>query len=392
MVGTDRGRGPVPGRRAACDSNDLHYARSTQARTHTRNHATASFSSRTPIPRDLPQSSGHASLLLWPDWARFNLESRMAGFLLCEPTMLYNILNQTAKHSRLAETNYLYLLDVRTKREYDESHIITAQRMKQKGGEYVVPESMDLECVKYCIVYDGRTNSLEVNVELEALDNVDTSEGEEEDNVMMGAAIEGAKVLAEYTRHPVYILNGGYERFSASYHFFRTQKIFSMPQELDAFEPYPIEIVPGEVYLGTVRQACSSQIHKHLKVKAHINVCLETTPFFEGSKSKLLHIKVTDSPGEDLFSHFRLISHFMDAHIRLGSVVLVFSTLGISRSCTVVLAYLMHRNRESLRRSWAHMQNCKNNIRPNRGFVHQLVEWEKVIHGAVVTDVSDPLY
>ncbi|XP_043860812.1 serine/threonine/tyrosine-interacting-like protein 1 [Dromiciops gliroides] len=315
----------------------------------------------------------------------------MAGFLLCEPTTLYNILNQETKHSRLAETNYLYLLDVRTKREYDESHIITAQRMKQKGGEYVVPESMDLECVKYCIVYDGITNSLEVNFELEERESIENSD-EEEDNVVMGAAIEGAKVLAEHTRYPVYILNGGYERFSACYHFFRTQKIFSMPQELDAFQPYPIEIVPGQVYLGTSWQASNSQMHKHLKVKAHVNVCLETTPFFEGDKKKLLHIGVTDSPEEDLFSHFRHASHFMDAHVNLGSVVLVFSTLGISRSCTVILAYLMHRNRESLKRSWTHVQNCKNNIRPNRGFVEQLVEWEKVIHGAAVTDISDPHY
>ncbi|XP_027718095.1 serine/threonine/tyrosine-interacting-like protein 1 isoform X1 [Vombatus ursinus] len=316
----------------------------------------------------------------------------MAGFLLCEPTTLYNILNQETKHSRLAETNYLYLLDVRTKREYDESHIITAQRMKQKGGKYVVPESMDLECVKFCIVYDGITNSLDVSIELEEKDKPDSSEDEEEGNVVMGAAIEGAKVLAEHTRHPVYILNGGYERFSASYHFFRTQKIFSMPQELDAFQTYPVEIVPGEVYLGTSRQACNPQMHKHLKVKAHVNVCLETAPFFEGDKKNFLHIKVTDSPEEDLFSHFRQATHFMDAHVNLGSVVLVFSTQGISRGCTMVLAYLMHRNKESLRRSWAHVQNCKNNIRPNRGFVQQLVNWEKVIHGAVVTDISDPHY
>ncbi|XP_051847847.1 serine/threonine/tyrosine-interacting-like protein 1 [Antechinus flavipes] len=314
----------------------------------------------------------------------------MAGFLLCEPTTLYNILNQEAKFSRLAEPNYLYLLDVRTKREYDESHIITAQRMKQNEGEYIIPESMDLECVKYCIVYDGTTDSLDVKFELTLREMTESEE--DEDNVVMGAAIEGAKVLAEHTRHPVYILNGGYERFSACYHFFRTQKIFSMPQELDAFKPYPIEIVPGEVYLGTSEQACSSQIHKHLKVKAHVNVCFETTPFFQGDKNKLLRIEVTDSPEEDLFSHFRHASHFMDAHVSRGSVILVFSTLGISRGSTVILAYLMHRNRESLRRSWIHVQNCKNNIRPNRGFVKQLVEWEKVIHGAPVTDISDPLY
>ncbi|KAJ6655733.1 hypothetical protein lerEdw1_004786 [Lerista edwardsae] len=55
----------------------------------------------------------------------------MAGVTLCEPTELYNILNQSTKISRLAETNYLCLLDARTKREYNEDHVVTAIRVKQ---------------------------------------------------------------------------------------------------------------------------------------------------------------------------------------------------------------------------------------------------------------------
>uniref|UniRef100_A0A5F8HHZ0 Serine/threonine/tyrosine interacting like 1 n=1 Tax=Monodelphis domestica TaxID=13616 RepID=A0A5F8HHZ0_MONDO len=314
----------------------------------------------------------------------------MADLLMCEPTMLYNILNQEIKHSRLAETNYLYLLDVRSKREYNESHIITAQRMKKKDNDYVIPQSMDLECVKYCIVYDGKTNALDVNFEVR---EKDSDSEDDEVSYVMGSAVLCARILAEFTRHPVYILDGGYECFSAHYHFFRTQKIFSMPQldssqchhsmayhiflsdcrqvqeaslqgtdistekkedvsELDAFEPYPIEVVPGEVYLGTVKQACNPQMHKDLKIKAHVNVGLETTPYFQGDTCRLLQISVTDSPEEDLFSSFRHTSHFMDAHVERRSVILVFSTRGISRSCTVMLAYLMHRNRESLKRSW----------------------------------------
>lgn len=38
------------------------------------------------------------------------LPGRMAGLVLCEPTELYNILNQVTKLSRLAEPNYLCLL------------------------------------------------------------------------------------------------------------------------------------------------------------------------------------------------------------------------------------------------------------------------------------------
>ncbi|EDL19353.1 serine/threonine/tyrosine interacting-like 1, isoform CRA_b [Mus musculus] len=57
----------------------------------------------------------------------------MADLLFCEPTELYNILNQVSKLSRLAEPNYLCLLDVRSKRQYDESHVITALRVKKNS-------------------------------------------------------------------------------------------------------------------------------------------------------------------------------------------------------------------------------------------------------------------
>lgn len=38
-----------------------------------------------------------------------------------------------------------------------------------------------------------------------------------------------------------------------------------------------------------------------------------------------------------------------DIHLDLGSVILIFSTLGISRSCAAILAYLMHRNEQTLK-------------------------------------------
>ncbi|KAF6127535.1 serine/threonine/tyrosine interacting like 1 [Phyllostomus discolor] len=154
----------------------------------------------------------------------------MDGLVLCEPTELYNILNQVTKLSRLTETNYLCLLDVRSKREYDESHVITAHRVKKKANEYLIPESVDLECVNYCVVYDHRTSSLGVLLKHDDEDNDEYS-----DNIggglVLGAAIECGRALARLTHHPIRILRGGYESFSATYHFFRTQKIIWMPQK-----------------------------------------------------------------------------------------------------------------------------------------------------------------
>ncbi|XP_074869599.1 serine/threonine/tyrosine-interacting-like protein 1 isoform X2 [Carettochelys insculpta] len=218
--------------------------------------------------------------------------SKMAGLVLCEPTELYNILNQSTKLCRLTEPNYLCLLDARTKREYDESHVITARRVKQNPlGKYLVPQSVELECVKYCVVYDGKTSSLdntyyndyeEDEEGPKATSKIPESESSSScsQNAEIGAAIRCARVLEQFTRHPVHILKGGYERFTACYHFLRTQKIFWMPQELDAIQPYPVEILPAQLYMGDYRQACDPQIQKDLKIKAQVNISEEIATLF----------------------------------------------------------------------------------------------------------------
>ncbi|KFZ46640.1 Serine/threonine/tyrosine-interacting-like 1, partial [Antrostomus carolinensis] len=284
--------------------------------------------------------------------------------------------------------------DARTQREYDESHIITARRIEESPeGEYLVPDCEELGYVRYCVVYDCETSSL------------DCSDYEEEEKekgtyepchalISLDAeeriAVQHARSLEQFTRHPVLVLKGGYRRFSACYHFLRTQKILWMPQELDNFQPYPAEIVSAKLYMGNFKQACDQQIQKDLKIKAQVNISEEpATLFAEGSN--YLHISVPDSLEADLFSTFATICHFIDAQLDHGAV-LVFSSLGISRSSTVTMAYLMYSCGFSLKRAWDYVLQCKTNMRPHRGFVKQLSDWETQIHGTTITDISEPNY
>ncbi|NXJ82053.1 STYL1 protein, partial [Trogon melanurus] len=308
----------------------------------------------------------------------------MAGMELCEPGELYNILNQQRRLPRVAEPNYLCLLDARTQREYDESHIIMARRIEQSPtGEYLVPNSEELGCVRYCVVYDCETSSL---------DCCDSEEEEKEEGTYAeeGTAVRHARRLEHFTRRPVLVLRGGYRRFSACYHFLRTQKILWMPQELDNFQLYPVEILPAKLYMGNFKQACDQQIQKDLKIKAQVNISEQpTTLFAEGSK--YLHISVPDSLEANLYSFFPTICHFIDAWLDRGAV-LVFSSLGISRSSTAAMAYLMHSCQFSLKRAWNHVLKCKMNMRPHRGFVKQLSDWETRIYETTITDISEPNY
>ncbi|KAG8451713.1 hypothetical protein GDO86_003779 [Hymenochirus boettgeri] len=296
----------------------------------------------------------------------------MANLVLCKPTELYNILNQSTKFSRLAEPNYLCLLGkfyARSKREYNEGHILTARKTKQdEDGNFLLPESIELDCVRYCVVYDGNTASLDSD----------------------SPAVECAKVMAKICHNPVTVLKGGYELFSANYHFFRSQKVFWMPQEIDDFQPYPIEIIPGLFYLGDQRQAWDRHIRKDLKIRAHVNVSLDQEKEHISEIHNELHVPVEDSCESDLLQYFFNSCQFIDAQMSQNSTVLVSSKLGISRSSTVVMAYLMYHKQYSLKEAWMHVLKCKPNMRPNRGFVMQLSEWENRVMGQQSTDVSDP--
>ncbi|XP_042194652.1 serine/threonine/tyrosine-interacting-like protein 1 isoform X1 [Callorhinchus milii] len=278
----------------------------------------------------------------------------MAGIVLGEPTELYNTLNQTTKYSRLSEPTYLYLADVRIKSEYLESHVITAKRAKRKledeNEEFLMPQDIEIECVQFIVVYDRNTDSLESN----------------------GPAVQYAKLLEVVSNYPIIVLNGGYQRFSADYPFFRTQKIFYMPQELDNFQAYPVEIIPGKLYMGNFKQACSKKIQKDLKIKVHVNVCSEGGVFFTGEQSsRLLHLP-TEEDGT-LYVHFDHTCQF----------------IGISRSTCVVIAYLIYLKHMTLKDAWNAVKKCKANMQPHREFVQQLSKWEEKILKQKITDISE---
>ncbi|XP_050977856.1 serine/threonine/tyrosine-interacting-like protein 1 [Labeo rohita] len=295
----------------------------------------------------------------------------MAGKVLCEATKLYNIINQYTHLPRLAESNYLCLIDARAAESYNLSHIITARNAKWDSDEkFIMPLDVEVESMRYIIVYDSNTHSLSDS----------------------GPAIDCADILEKASQFPIQILSGGYEKFSALYPFLRTHKILYNIRELESMNPYPVEILPGKLYMGDYRQATNLQILKDLKLNALVNVSDECSLVFKKANCTVLHIRIPDSAEADLITSFERMCVFIGSHINASSSVLIFSTLGVSRCCAVTMAYLMHHLKYTLKEAWNHIQQCKANMRPNRGFVQQLSDWELQTLGKRVTDTSEPNY
>ncbi|XP_071479508.1 serine/threonine/tyrosine-interacting-like protein 1 [Diadema antillarum] len=297
--------------------------------------------------------------------------------ITCEPTELYNILQQATVYPALSDPNYLLLLDARQTNEYNESHILTSKRApRAEDGKFLVPYGAELECKMHVVVLDNNTTSL---------------------SKRDSPAFKCAKVMAEMgSRNPVKILRGGYEEFSALYPFLRTQKILYMPRELDELRPYPVEVLPGQLYLGNYQQSCSPGVRKDLKIKGVLHISQDAEELSESLNGvDLLHCSLTDGNEADLLSQFGEVCRFIGDHGTKKSPVLVSSEHGLSRSASAVLAYLMHHYKWPLKAAYKHLQGCKGNIRPHRDFVHQLSKWEEQIFGedgGVQTDVSDPYY
>lgn len=51
----------------------------------------------------------------------------------------------------------------------------------QTDHQYLIPESVDLECVRYCIVYDSNTSSLELSIQRGQDNDEEEKEDKEED-------------------------------------------------------------------------------------------------------------------------------------------------------------------------------------------------------------------
>eukprot|EP00026_Physarum_polycephalum_P017477 Phypoly_transcript_18717.p1 GENE.Phypoly_transcript_18717~~Phypoly_transcript_18717.p1 ORF type:complete len:210 (+),score=33.86 Phypoly_transcript_18717:110-739(+) len=135
------------------------------------------------------------------------------------------------------------------------------------------------------------------------------------------------------------------------------------------------EIVPN-LFLGDVYAAHNTQELKNRKF-THILTCtVGVTPPFPDS-FKYLHLKILDCAAETIHEHFAETSAFIAEAIASGGKVLVHCIRGVSRSATIVTAYLMTSLMISAEEAVQRVQAVRPIARPNYGFMIQLQMYAK---------------
>lgn len=143
----------------------------------------------------------------------------------------------------------------------------------------------------------------------------------------------------------------------------------------DFFHSIPVSIdeIESNLYLGNLAAATSTATLTSYKI-THI-LTIDTCPL-PRNILRLKHInfkfiQLSDLPREDLLSHFEDAITFIKDGVSKGAV-LVHCYFGVSRSATVILAYVMQKYHLTYRQAFEKVKKKRSVVYPNQGFVSQL--------------------
>eukprot|EP00826_Nyctotherus_ovalis_P021459 TRINITY_DN1692_c0_g1_i6.p1 TRINITY_DN1692_c0_g1~~TRINITY_DN1692_c0_g1_i6.p1 ORF type:complete len:150 (+),score=29.14 TRINITY_DN1692_c0_g1_i6:118-567(+) len=100
------------------------------------------------------------------------------------------------------------------------------------------------------------------------------------------------------------------------------------------------------------------------------------------------NIYVMDSPGANIYKFFEPAVKFIEKARAAGKNVLVNCAAGISRSSSLVLAYMMFKEKEGLNECLTKLKKCRSVVWPNPGFYGQLQKFETML--GLKSKVSKP--
>lgn len=132
------------------------------------------------------------------------------------------------------------------------------------------------------------------------------------------------------------------------------------------------EIIPS-LFLGDYSSASKRDALKERKV-THIINCARIARKWFPEDFTYHHLEIDDHPMEDILTHLDRCCAIINEARQGGGAVLVHCMAGISRSASVVVAYLVKFEKMPLPEALRHAKEIRTVVNPNPGFMQQL-EW-----------------
>ncbi len=143
-------------------------------------------------------------------------------------------------------------------------------------------------------------------------------------------------------------------------------------------------IIPG-LYLGSRHVVKNTDFLNVAEIKVLISILTDNEfhDYFPSGVQPPIEewhqVRCDDSSEEEIYKHFLPMHEVIQTALNEGKHVLVHCAGGISRSPTIIMAYLMIERKMTFAEALQHVKRCRDFVRPNEGFESQLQTLEKFV-------------
>ena len=125
----------------------------------------------------------------------------------------------------------------------------------------------------------------------------------------------------------------------------------------------------SKIFLGTVEDSTDLKFIEKESIEAIVCVMKEK-PFFEEKRKdiKFLHIPIDDISSERISDYFETFNNFIDENIKNNRNIFVHCHMGISRSPSFIIQYLIIKNNMTYKDAHNLVKTKRGQIEPNIGF------------------------
>ncbi|KAF5898967.1 protein phosphatase Slingshot 3-like [Clarias magur] len=135
------------------------------------------------------------------------------------------------------------------------------------------------------------------------------------------------------------------------------------------------------LYLGSEWNAANFEELQKNNVGYILNVTMEIDNFFPEAFT-YMNIRVYDVEATDLLSHWNNTYMFISEACNTGQSVLVHCKMGVSRSASTVIAFLMKQQGWTLEEALNHVRERRPIVQPNDGFLRQLQTYSGILNAS----------
>ncbi|CAF2616562.1 unnamed protein product [Rotaria sp. Silwood2] len=152
----------------------------------------------------------------------------------------------------------------------------------------------------------------------------------------------------------------------------------------------PSIVLDDFLFLGNIQHATNHDLLERFNIKNIINVCDLRLGQTIHDNFNVVHIPMPDEPRTNIKQHFDRTNELLHGFYEKKERCLVHCAAGVSRSATIVLAYLMKYHHNTLKEAFFFLIEKRPQIWPNEGFLLQLMRYEtELIRSREITNNDD---